>query len=330
MENLKFTIITPSFNQGNFIEETICSIISQNYRNFEYFIIDGGSSDNSVSIIEKYQHEITYWISEKDNGQSHALNKGLQRAIGDILIWINSDDVLEKDSLKKAANYFLDNPHVDVVHGSTMLFQGNHHLIRGANEEHLPEQYLSGMAFPQPSAFIRRSAIQKFYPVLNESLHFGMDYDLFACLYLNGSFLSVPDVFSKYRLHPESKTVTTNEAFARDWQKVFCKIIRSIGGFEEIEVNLEELGMWHQVETTYSVLKSVEKKFLMKSFQHFLDFQINFYYRDLNLSQVRRIGGFMKKKFPDFYREQNIRRIHVISIIPLSKYLIPLMRKTTF
>jgi hypothetical protein len=157
-----------------------------------------------------------------------------------------------------------------------------------------------------------------------------MDYDLFSCLYLNGPFLSVPDVFSKYRLHPESKTVTTNEAFAKDWQKVFCKIINSIGGIEEIEVGLMELGMWHEAKAKYPVLKSVEKKFLMKTFQHFLNFQINFYYRDLNLSQVRRIGSFMKKKFPDFYREQNIKRLHLISAIPLAKYLIPLMRKTTF
>jgi glycosyltransferase involved in cell wall biosynthesis len=329
MKDLKFTIITPSFNQGNFIEETICSIVNQNYKHFEYFVIDGGSEDQTIDIIRKYENRISFWISEKDRGQSHALNKGFQKATGDILIWINSDDILVDGALEKAARYFLDNPSVDVVHGCTILFQDAKQQIREP-EEGFPELYLSGMAFSQPSAFMRRLAIQKYYPVLNESLHYGMDYDLFSCLYLNCAFLSVTDVFSKYRLHQHSKTIGANEGFAKDWQKVFCKIIKSIGSFEEIENGLTELNMWNNDETNYPILKSFKKSFITKSFQYFLYFQLKFYYRDLNLLSVKRISGFIKREFPEFYKEKNIGRFHLISMLPFARYLIPLMRKPTF
>ena len=94
MNDPRITIVTPSFNQGEYLEATICSILEQNYSNLEYFIIDGGSSDNSVSIIKKYEKYINYWISGKDGGQSEAINKGLRMATGDFISWINSDDLL--------------------------------------------------------------------------------------------------------------------------------------------------------------------------------------------------------------------------------------------
>jgi glycosyltransferase involved in cell wall biosynthesis len=99
-ERLKFTIITPSFQQGSFLEETINSVLNQNYSNKEYFVIDGGSNDGSVELLKKYSNGISYWVSEKDRGQSHAINKGLQRATGDIIIWINSDDLLCQGALR--------------------------------------------------------------------------------------------------------------------------------------------------------------------------------------------------------------------------------------
>jgi len=89
----KISIITPSFNQGKYLEETIFSVLGQNYPNLEYIIIDGGSTDNSVDIIKKYENQLTYWISEPDNGQSHAINKGFMKATGGILAWLNSDDM---------------------------------------------------------------------------------------------------------------------------------------------------------------------------------------------------------------------------------------------
>jgi glycosyltransferase involved in cell wall biosynthesis len=330
MSVLKFTVVTPSFNQGNFIEEAIYSVVSQEYKNVEYFVIDGGSNDQSLEVIKKYEHKITFWVSERDRGQSHALNKALKKATGDILIWINSDDILEPGALEKVSRYFAANPLVDVVHGRSVLFQEDKQLIRGADEKYLPEQYLAGMAFPQPSAFIRMSAVQRVKQELDESLHFGMDYDLFSCLYLNCDFLSVPDIFSKYRLHSGSKTYLTNQGFAHDWQKVFCKVVASINNGEEIMDALKELHLWHEHQGVYPASKSFKKEFVLKAFQYFLYFQINFYYRDLCLSQVRKLGTFIKQKFPEFYTAQRIHRLHLIAYIPLARQIIPLIRKPTF
>ena len=102
----RITIITPSLNQGEFLEDTIHSILNQNYPNLEYFIVDGGSTDNSVDIIKKYEHRINWWVSEPDRGQSHAINKGLVRATGDIINWINSDDLLFPGALQRVASCY--------------------------------------------------------------------------------------------------------------------------------------------------------------------------------------------------------------------------------
>ena len=117
----KITIITPSYNQGQFIEETITSILSQDYPNLEYLIIDGGSKDNTVEIIKKYAGRLDYWVSEKDRGQSHAINKGLERSNGDIINWINSDDALMPGALWTVARAWMENPGA-IISGATQLF----------------------------------------------------------------------------------------------------------------------------------------------------------------------------------------------------------------
>ena len=119
MRTPKISVITPSYNQAQFLERTIRSVIEQDYSNREYIIIDGGSSDASADIIRRYADRLTYWVSEKDNGQAHAINKGFAKASGNLLCWLNSDDFYEPDTLPFIADYFKSNPEVDVVCGGT-------------------------------------------------------------------------------------------------------------------------------------------------------------------------------------------------------------------
>src|SRR5437763_884238 len=118
----KITVITPSYNQGKFLEETIVSVISQGYPNLEYMLIDGGSTDNSIDIIKKYRTYFSYWISEKDSGQSEAINKGLKKATGEIISWLNSDDLYTAGCLQHVAEHFAKHREAALVHGKTILF----------------------------------------------------------------------------------------------------------------------------------------------------------------------------------------------------------------
>src|SRR5262249_6074487 len=113
----RISIITPSFNQASFLEQTISSVISQGYPNLEYIVIDGGSTDGSVEAIRKFDSSITYWVSEKDRGQAHAINKGLRRATGDIIAYLNSDDYYFEGTLALVAQHFIGHPEADLFHG---------------------------------------------------------------------------------------------------------------------------------------------------------------------------------------------------------------------
>jgi len=123
MDYPKISIITPSYNQGRYIEQTIQSVLSQNYPNLEYIIIDGGSTDETVDIIKKYESQLTYWVSEKDSGQTDAINKGFAKCTGYIINWLNSDDYYEPATLHRVANAFMNNKDCKVVCGTEWAFE---------------------------------------------------------------------------------------------------------------------------------------------------------------------------------------------------------------
>ena len=226
----KISIIVPSYNQGQFLQETILSIIDQQYPDLELFIIDGGSSDNSVEIIKKYEHNITWWVSEKDKGQSHAINKGLSKISGEIVSWVNSDDLLTQGTLHKVAEYFSQLPSdVGLIHGGSTLFDAKKEIKNdwGYINPSL-ERNLAGMAFPQPSAFFLKKYLHVVGGNLKEELHYGMDYDLFCRLACVCKFVSVKDIFSKYRLHDTSKSVSSGQEFIIDWHKVITNLFKNL------------------------------------------------------------------------------------------------------
>jgi glycosyltransferase involved in cell wall biosynthesis len=161
----KFSVITPSLNQADFIEQTISSVLAQHYPNFEHIVVDGGSSDRTLDILKKYPH--LTWISERDKGQADALNKGFRMATGDIIAWINSDDWYEADVFETIAKWFMDNPDKNIIMGDCNLIDEQGRAFskvinyeRGFTE--LSRFWIGGSIPTQPAIFFRRSLLEEF------------------------------------------------------------------------------------------------------------------------------------------------------------------------
>lgn len=226
---LKISVVIPSFNQGNFLEETILSVLGQDYPLLEIFVIDGGSSDQSVDIIKKYEHKLTGWVSEKDNGQSDAINKGFRMCNGDVVSWLCSDDLYMPGALHKVNEVFKSaSDSIGVIHGNTEIFAGKKiiHFDKGYSLWTI-ERQLSGMTFPQPSSFIRTSYLKK-AGLLNTSLHYGMDYDLFARLCMICEFQYIDAYLSRYRLHDSSKSTIAISKFIDEWIIIFNSVVKGL------------------------------------------------------------------------------------------------------
>jgi glycosyltransferase involved in cell wall biosynthesis len=206
----KISIVTPSFNQAQYLEETIRSVLLQGYPNLEYFIIDGGSTDGSVEIIKKYEPWLTYWVSEPDRGQSHAINKGWQHSTGEILGWLNSDDMLYPEALKQVAQAFKENPDAGLIHGKVITINESGAPIgtlTGGNL--LLHESITTSVNPvaQPAAYITRTALNK-VGVLDENLHVAMDWDLWIRIASNFPTVHMNKSWAYFRIWPDAKGST--------------------------------------------------------------------------------------------------------------------------
>jgi len=223
----KISIVTASYNQGHFIEEMIQSVLNQNYPNLEYIVIDGGSTDNSIEIIKKYQQNFTYWVSEKDKGQANAINKGLQLCTGKIFNWLNSDDYLEPGALFNIAQSFA-NEQVMMVAGKVRTFSITDEQIIA--NQHLSAKGLMcwepGVKFVQPGVWMRRELIAQCGGI-DEQFHFAFDWDLYIrYLYCFPNVKELDELLVHFRLHENSKTQSLRERFTIEEQKIIEKIYK--------------------------------------------------------------------------------------------------------
>jgi glycosyltransferase involved in cell wall biosynthesis len=208
----KISIITPSLNQGDFIEKTIDSVLSQNYPNLDYIIIDGGSSDNSIEIIKKYSKYLSYWVSEKDNGQASAINKGLKLAKGEFANWLNSDDYYEPQTLFNIAECIQSLNDKNVICGYTRCFNDEDnsttHLYRMGIKKSVSSTILN-VEMNQPGSFFRTSVFTEL-GYLNCSLNYIFDSEFwfrYLCKYGLESIGFTDYLFANFRYHPNSKSI---------------------------------------------------------------------------------------------------------------------------
>ena len=209
------TIVTPSYNQAGFIKETIESVLAQDYPRIEYIVIDGGSTDDTVAILERYADRLT-WVSERDRGQAHAVNKGWKRATGDILGWLNSDDVYLPGAVSKAVRYLATHHEAGMVYGRALRIAAN-----GSTIDEYPtdaadyRKLMNRCMICQPAAFLR-SYVVRDVKYLDESLNYCIDYDLWIRISQKYTMGYIPHVLAKSRLHPDCKTLKERVATHRE------------------------------------------------------------------------------------------------------------------
>ncbi|CAN5890445.1 hypothetical protein BH11VER1_BH11VER1_00560 [soil metagenome] len=206
----KISIVTPSYNQARYLEETMLSILDQNYPNLEYLVMDGGSNDGSVEIIKKHQTRLTHWQSAPDGGQAAAVRDGLNRATGDIMAWLNSDDLFMPGSLHHVADYFARHPEVDLVYGNRIVInEKSYDVGRWVLPAHDGELLMWADFIPQETMFWRRSVYEKIGG-MDGSFQFALDWDILLRFQKAGArMVRLPYFLGAFRIHSEQKNAVT-------------------------------------------------------------------------------------------------------------------------
>lgn len=256
---MKFSIVTPSLNQGKYIEKTIKSVLAQNGVDREYMVVDGKSTDNTIKILKKYRNQVKY-ISEKDSGQSEAINKGFRLAKGEIFGWLNSDDWYCGKTLQKVDKYFENNPNISIVYGDYAVSDKKGKILEVVKEIDFDRDiFLHGVNYIcQPTVFFRREVLEK-VGELDENLHLTMDLQFWLRIVHYGfNFGHIKSCLAVIRLHQESKSIKekvkqmieTDMVFGYPRNRFFYRIKRQVLRlFERGQINLLPRNMgkgWQQ------------------------------------------------------------------------------------
>jgi len=247
------SIVTPSYNHARYIEATMHSVLTQDYPHIEYIVVDGGSNDGTVDIIKKYTLEsdsllsanqkqasrfqnraIAWWVSEKDKGQTDAINKGFARATGSILAWLNSDDTYEPGAISTAVKYLQEHPEVGMVYGDCNFINENGKVIGRFNSAQTDLRRLRQgyVHIPQQTMFLRADLWKEVGP-LDPSFYFAMDYDLWTRIAARSEIKYVPQTWANFRLHTSGKTILADD---RCWPEMIRVHYRDGGSFFSVIV----------------------------------------------------------------------------------------------
>jgi len=238
----KITVVTPSYNQAQFLERTINSVLDQGYPNLEYIVIDGGSTDGSQDIIRKYGSSLAYWVSEKDRGQSHAINKGFQRATGNWIAWQNSDDVYYPGAFASLARAAARHRSADLIIGNVNLIDAEDRVLRDLCyvTPTLGSMLAEGMVLTNQVAFWRRDMHARI-GWLDESLSCAFDYDWFLRVLGAGRGAHVNECWGGYRLHGETKTSLIGDLCRAEREKVLAG--RGLPGWKVNLYRMRRMGL---------------------------------------------------------------------------------------
>lgn len=234
------SVVTPSYNQGRFLKRTVESVLTQKYPNIEYFVIDGGSTDESAQILRSYEDRF-YWVSEPDRGQTHAINKGMTRTSGEILAYLNSDDVLAPGAIERVVHFFQQHPECDMVYGNAVYIDENDSVTGSYKTDiYSFHRLLEDCMVCQPATFWRRRIAEKVGP-FDERLNYVMDYDYWLRIAkAGGNIRFLPEMLACSRLYPETKTLS---ARSKIFKEIF-KICRKHAGYANQSYYR---GYWHHL-----------------------------------------------------------------------------------
>ena len=323
------TVITPSYNQAEYLEQTIYSVLNQDYPKIEYMVVDGGSDDGSVEIIKKYADRIAWWVSEKDNGQADAINKGFSRANGEIVAWLNSDDVYLPGTIRRAVETLQQHPDAGLAYGKLLSINARgEHVNTIVYKQYALEDLLSFFIIGQPTVFMRRAMLEK-VGHLDESYNYLLDHHLWLRFAEQAPMVYVPRPAAAARYHPTAKNMAMAEHFGAeayrilDWAQTQPKMAAVIEkAYDRV------WGGAHRFNARYLLdagLPLQALKAYRKVWKHYPEFAFKRAHRVLfALLSVAGLGGLRrlvyrrylvppKKAAPEFEVEEVIKRVAQVS-----------------